>query len=77
MKNCPKVVEWVNRALIEEMSWQELPELQHPTVKLGAALDIFYPTWANPVTLPVAANEDTIRAVCKQHMADLKLKKAA
>lgn len=77
MKNCPKVVEWVNRALIEEMSWQELPELQHPTVKLGAALDIFYPTWANPVTLPVAANEDTIRAVCKQHMVDLKLKKVA
>lgn len=77
MKNCPKVVEWVNKALVEEMSWQELPELQHPTVKIGAQLDIFYPTWANAVTLPVAANQDQIREVCAAHMAKLREKKAA
>lgn len=76
IKDCPRTVAWVNKALVEEMSWQELPELHHPTVKLGAALDIFYPTWANPVTLPVAANEDQIREVCAAHMAKLKEKAA-
>lgn len=77
MKQDTKVIEFANRVLIEEMSWQELPELHHPTVKIGAALDIFYPTWANPVTLPIAANEDQIREVCKAHAAALKEKKAA
>lgn len=76
MKNCPKVVEWANKALVEEMSWQELPELHHPIVKLGAALDIFYPTWADAVTLPIAANEDQIREVCAAHMVKMREKAA-
>lgn len=32
------VVEFVNRNLTTEMSWQELPEIQHPQVKLSAEL---------------------------------------
>ena len=38
IKNDPVVVEFANRVLIEEMSWQDLPELEHDTVKLGAEL---------------------------------------
>ena len=45
-------LEWVNKTLIEEMSWQELPELQHDEVKLTAELDLFHPTWNDPITLP-------------------------
>lgn len=60
-----EVVEWANRELINSMQWQELPELQHPTVKLGAALDIFWPTWANPITLPNGADATTIRNTCE------------
>ena len=44
------VVKFVNDFLIEEMSWQELPELQHDKIKLGAELDIFA-GWHQPVTL--------------------------
>lgn len=60
----PEIVEWANRELIECMKWQLLPEIQHPTVKLGAALDIFWPAWHNPITLPNGANQDEIIKIC-------------
>lgn len=47
-----EVVDFANREMINSMKWQELPEIQHPIVKLGANLDIFWPCWANPITLP-------------------------
>ena len=58
------VMDWANRELIKSMQWQELPEIQHPTVKLGAALDIFWPNWANPITLPNNADRETIISMC-------------
>jgi DNA polymerase-1 len=75
----PEVVEWANRELIKSMSWQELPELQHDTVKIGAALDIFWPNWANGITLPINADQATILATCEKGQAkyETKLKEAA
>lgn len=61
-----EVVEWVNRELINSMKWQELPEIQHPTVKLGANLDIFWPNWANAITLPNASDQNTIKKICSE-----------
>jgi DNA polymerase-1 len=66
VKDDPAVVEWANRNLIECMQWQDLPEIQHPTVKLGAALDIFWPSWANAITLPNKADQAIIIKVCKE-----------
>lgn len=66
----PEVVEWANRNLIDCMRWQKLPEIEHPAVKLGAALDIFWPSWANAITLPNEADEATIIAVCLQAKQD-------
>ena len=71
-----RVVEWANRELIKSMQWQELPEIRHPTVKLGAALDIFWPDWAHPTTLPNDADQETILKVCREAKEGL-LKKAA
>ena len=45
-----EIVKWVNDNLAECMSWQDLPELQHDVVKLGAELDLF-PSWDKPITL--------------------------
>lgn len=53
-------VTWANKNLIECMQWQELPELQHPQVKLGANLDLFHPDWSHAITLPNAASEQQI-----------------
>lgn len=63
-KDDPAVVEWVNRELIESMRWQELEEIKHDTVKLGAALDIFWPNWANAITLPNDCDQQTIIDMC-------------
>ena len=66
MQDSIEVVEWVNTNLIQCMQWQELPELMHPTVKLGANLDLYYPTWANPITLPNDATAQHIKQHCKE-----------
>lgn len=60
------VVAWVNKHLIDEMRWQELPEIQHDTVKLNAALDLFWPDWGNPVTLPNDCDDVTILEMCNK-----------
>ena len=60
-----EVVEWVNTELIKAMQWQELPEIEHPTVKLGAALDIFWPDWSHATTLPNNADKATIFKTCQ------------
>jgi DNA polymerase-1 len=70
LKDDPEVVEWANRELIKSMQWQELPEIQHESVKLGAALDIFWPNWSNSITLPNNADQATIIKVCKEGMAE-------
>jgi len=61
-----EVVEWANRELIKSMEWQELPEIQHDQVKLNAALDLYWPSWANPITLPNNASQEEIRQLCDQ-----------
>lgn len=50
-RNTAGITKWINDNLIDCMRWCGLVELQHPTVKLGAELDIYYPTWAKAVTL--------------------------
>lgn len=65
IRNEVEIVEWANRELIKSMSWQDLPEIRHPTVKLGAALDIFYPDWAHATTIPNNASKEAILEMCK------------
>lgn len=61
-----EVVEWVNRELIASMSWQELPELKHDTVKIGAELDLFWPSWANTIGLKPGASQEDILNKCRE-----------
>ena len=67
-KNDADVVEWVNTNLVECMKWQELPELQHPTVKLGATLGIHYPTWAQEITIPNNSTKEQIVEIARKAM---------
>ena len=46
-----KLVKWVNDNLIPEMEWDGLPELQHPTLKLGGTLIVYSPDWATEIPL--------------------------
>lgn len=71
------VVQWVNENLIEEMQWQELPEIQHDEVKLGAELDIFWPSWAHKLTIPNHTTQDQIWKMCAEHVEKIQKKQAA
>jgi len=64
VKDDVEVVAYVNEHLIKEMEWQELPEIQHDQVKLGAELDIFWPSWANPITIPNGLSKKQISDLC-------------
>lgn len=61
------VVEWVNTHLIETMQWQDLPELAHPQIHLGAQLDIYWPNWATPLTLPNSIDRNEIERLAAIH----------
>lgn len=58
------VLHFVNKYLIKEMQWQELPEIQHDIVKIGAELDVYYPNWANPITLKNDMTKEEILKKC-------------
>jgi DNA polymerase-1 len=58
--NSIRCLEWINNNLIECMEWQALPAIEHDEVKLGAELDVFYPSWADPTTIPNGASRTEI-----------------
>jgi DNA polymerase-1 len=61
IKDDLETLEWANKELIIEMEWQELTEIQHPDVHLGAALDVFKEGWHKPITLPNNATQNEIK----------------
>ena len=58
------VIKFLNDALSSAMSWQDTPELKHDVVKLSGELDLFYPSWKDPITLPNNISEDAILEIC-------------
>ena len=65
-----EAVKWYNDNLIECMRWNELPEIQHDTVKLEANVDIQYPTWAEELTLPNNATELEIARLWRDYRSE-------
>lgn len=53
-------VQFTNEHLVKAVQWQEDPLIQHPQVKLGGALSIFYPTWAEEIEIPNGVNDNEI-----------------
>lgn len=54
---------WLNENLPDCMAWQELPEIQHPTVKLSGEVDLHYPSWKYKYTLPNGSTKKQIRSI--------------
>lgn len=71
-----EVMAYANQGITEAMAWQDLPEIQHDQVKLFANLDIFWPDWAHPITLPDTATSEEIIQICAaakhKHLKDTK-----
>lgn len=67
VRNNVNVIKWVNDNLIDCMAWQELDEIKHDKVKMEAELDIYYPTWADAITLPNNISKEQIKQIAKNH----------
>lgn len=68
IKDDINVVKFVNDNLIKCMQWQELKEIKHDEVTLEAELDLFYPDWANPITLPNNISRKQIKEIVKNNI---------
>jgi len=54
---------WFNKNLVECMEWQDLPEIQHPQVKITASVELYYPTWADPFPISKNATKEEIESL--------------
>jgi len=66
VKDKPEVVKWVNDNLIECMSWQDLPELKHESIKITSGLEIYWPNWAKAVEIPNNVTQQELVNIAKQ-----------
>ena len=69
--NNAEIVKWFNDNLVECMQWQDLPELRHDKVKLGAEIGIFYPSWNQEMVIPNGASLDHIKKLAVAHQERL------
>ena len=52
IQNSLGCLRWVNNNLIDCMEWNKLPDIQHPTIKLSAGLEVYWPDWAHKISIP-------------------------
>ncbi|UNI71485.1 putative DNA polymerase I [Burkholderia phage vB_BpP_HN04] len=45
-------VSFTNKHLVDAVFWQEHPDIQHDTVKLGGEVSIFHPDWSEEIVIP-------------------------
>lgn len=63
---------YCNKHLVKAVEWQEAPEIQHPQVKLGGELSVFWPSWQHELTFPNHASEEDIANLISGHLTKLK-----
>lgn len=61
VKKDPEILEWLNIELVKEYNWNDLPEIFHKEVGLGGEVSVFYPTWAEEISIPNEASLEEIR----------------
>lgn len=66
VKDDPELLGWMNEHLVKAVQWQEAPEIQHDTVKLGGELGIFYPDWSNEIVIPNGYSAKDIVNLCME-----------
>ena len=57
------VIHWFNQVLIEEMQWQELPEIKHDKIKLGANLELYKDSWATGIELENNISKESLKEI--------------
>ena len=65
IENTLGCLQWVNNNLIECMQWNELEAIQHPTIKLTAKMEVYYPDWAHPIPIPNQVSLQELKAILR------------
>lgn len=61
------VLMYTNQHLVEAVEWQDHPDITHPDVKLGGELSIFWPSWAQEVSIPNRVSEAELLSAFHAH----------
>lgn len=61
----------VNELCFKASLWQDHPLIAHDEVHLFGNLDVFYPNWATPFTLPDDPTIEEIIQLTNKHMEGL------
>lgn len=62
------VLLWLNEHLVKAVKWQDHPDIYHDDVKIGGELGLFYPSWAEELTIPNEATASKIQELLKEHL---------
>lgn len=68
VKNDVTTIKTLNDLCVKAAGWQEHPDIAHDTVHLHGNLDLFFPNWATPLTLPEECSEEELEQLCIKHM---------
>jgi len=74
VRDDPELIVWMNHHLVEEVKWQDHPDIYHEQVKLGGELSLFFPSWAVEVSLPNQLDIASLTSICELHIENLKEK---
>lgn len=72
VRNNAELLTWFNELVVKESLWQDHPEIYHPEVGLGGQLDVFYPNWATPLTLPEECSQEEVVSLVQEHIGKQK-----
>lgn len=67
IRNAVAPLLFTNTHLVKAAEWNDDPLIYHPDIPLGGELSVFYPSWAEEMTIPNHADETTLAAVCLKH----------
>lgn len=67
VKNDTTTINILNTLCVKAASWQAHEDIYHPEVGLSGQLDLFYPDWSHPITLPEECNEEQLITLVEEH----------
>ena len=70
VKNDIALIEILNKLCVQAAKWQEHPVIVDDDVHLSGQLDLFYPSWATPITLPEECDENCLIETVQEHLED-------
>lgn len=71
------VLMYLNKHLVNAVKWQNHPDIYHDEVKLSGETSVFFPSWAEELTIPNHADKATILSLVEKHQKFLQQRKNA